>query len=57
MSNGDIYIITKSTTENYSNSKIKLKGIREEIKTLYEYENSFIVFDDVLGSSNAKNID
>ena len=53
----DIYIITKSPTEQYTNSKIKIKEISDEIKPLNEYENGIIVFDDILGSSNSKFID
>ena len=53
----DIYIITKSPPEQYTNSKIKIKEISDEIKPLNEYENSIIVFDDILGSSNSRFID
>ena len=53
----DIYIITKSPPEQYSNSKIKTKEIGDEIKPLNEYENVIIVFDDVLGSTNSRFID
>ena len=53
----DIYIITKSPTEQYNNSKIKIKEIGDEIKPLNEYENGIIVFYDILGSSNSKFID
>ena len=53
----DIYIITKSPPEQYSNSKIKNKEIGEEIEPLDEYENAIIVFDDILGSSNSKYTD
>ena len=49
-----ICIITKSPPEQYSNSKIKMKEISDEIKPLNEYENAVIVSDDVLGSSNSK---
>ena len=55
--NRDIYIITKSPPEQYSNSKIKIKEISDEIKPLNEYENGIIVFDDILGSSNSRFID
>ena len=55
--NRDIYIITKSPPEQYTNSKIKIKEISDEIKPLNEYENGIIVFDDVLGSSNSRFID
>ena len=55
--NRDIYIINKSTPEQYSNSKIKIKELNDEIKPLNEYENGIIVFDDILGSSNSKFID
>ena len=57
ITNRDIYIITKSPPEQYTNSKIKIKEIGDEIKTLSEYENGIIVFDDVLGSSNSRFID
>ena len=53
----DIYIITKSTPEQYTNSKIKFIEISDEIKPLNEYENGIIVFEDVLGSSNSRFID
>ena len=53
----DIYIITKSPPEQYSNSKIKIKEINDEIKPLNAYENGIIVFDDILGSSNSRFID
>ena len=55
--NRDIYIITNSHPEQYSNSKIKVKEISDEIKPLNEYENGIIVFDDILGSSNSRFID
>ena len=45
----DIYIITESPPEQYTNSKIKIKEISNEIKALNEYENGIIVFDDILG--------
>ena len=48
-----IYIITKSPPEHYSKSKIKIEEV-EEIKSLNEYENATIVFDDILGSSNSR---
>ena len=57
ISDRDIYIITKSPPEQYTNSKIKIKEINDEIKPLNEYENSIIVFDDILGSSNSRFID
>ena len=53
----DIYIITKSPPEQYTNSKIKIKEISDEIKPLNEYEIGIIVFDDILGSSNSRFID
>ena len=53
----DIYIITKSLPEQYSNSKIKIKEIGEEIKPLSEYENAIVVFVNILGSSNSRYID
>ena len=55
--NRDIYIITKSPPEQYTNSEIKIKEISDEIKPLNEYENGIIVFDDILGSSNSRFID
>ena len=54
ISDRDIYIITKSPPEQYTNSKIKIKEISDEIKPLNENENGIIVFDDVLGSSNSR---
>ena len=42
----DLHLITKSPSEQYSKTKIKIKGITEEIKLLNEYENAIIVFDD-----------
>ena len=57
ISNLDIYLITKSPPEQYSNSKISIKEISDEIKLLSEYENGIIVFDDILGSSNSRFID
>ena len=36
MPNREIYIITKSPPEQYSNSKIKTKGVNDEIKPLNE---------------------
>ena len=53
----DIYIITESSPEHYSNSKIKIKEISDEMKPLSEYENAIIVFDVVLGSSNSRLVD
>ena len=52
-----LYMITKSPPEQSSFFKIKIKEIGEEIKPLYEYENGIIVFDDVLGLSNSRDID
>ena len=57
ISDRDIYINTKSPPEQYTNSKIKIKEISDEIKPLNEYENGIIVFDDILGSSNSRFID
>ena len=57
ISDRDIYIITKSPPEQYTNSKIQIKEINDEIKLLNEYENGIIVFDDNLGSSNSRFID
>ena len=42
-----IYIIIKSPPEQFSNSKIEIKEIKEEIIPLNEYEIAIIVFDDV----------
>ena len=56
-SDHDIYIITNSPPEQYTNSNIKIKEIGDEIKPLNEYENGIIVFDDNLGSSNSRFID
>ena len=57
MPDRDIYIITKSPPEQYTNSKIKIQEINDEIKPLNKYENGIIVFDDILGSSNSRFID
>ena len=57
ISDRDIYIITKTPPEKYTNSKIKIKEITDEIKPLNEYENGVVVFDDILGSSNIIFID
>ena len=57
ISDRDIYIINKSPPEKYTNSKIKIKEINDEIKPLNEYESGIIVFDDILGSSNSRFID
>ena len=57
ISDRDIYVITKSPPEQYTNSKIKIKEISDEIKPPNEYENGIIVFDDILGSSNSRFID
>ena len=47
---------TKSPPEKFSNSKIKINEIGEK-KILNEYENAIIVFDDILGSSNSRDLD
>ena len=52
----DIYTITKSPLELYTNFKIRNKEISDEIEPLNEYENGIIVFDDILGSSNSRSI-
>ena len=56
-SDRDIFINTRSPPEQYSNSKIKFNEIGEERKLLNEYEKTIMVFDDILGTSNSKNID
>ena len=53
----NIYEITNSPPERYSNSKIKIEEISDEIKPLSEYENAIINFDDILGSSNSRHVD
>ena len=57
MSNQDFYIMTMSPPEQYSNSKIKITEITDEIKTLNENKNSIIVFNDIIGSSNSRDLD
>ena len=52
----DIYMITKSPPQQFSNTKIKIKEIGDEIKPLNEYENAIIVLDDLLGALNRKYI-
>ena len=47
ISDRDIYKITKSPSEQYTNTKIKIKEISDEIKPLNDYENGIIVFDDI----------
>ena len=49
------YIFTESPPEQYTNSKIKIGQVGK--KPSNEYENDIKVFDDVLGSSNAKSTD
>ena len=51
-----IYILAKSSPEQYSNSKVKTKEITEEIKPVGEYENAITVFDDVSGTSDSRDI-
>ena len=53
----DFYIITKSPPEQYSISTIKIIEISDETKPLNEFENSVIVSDDILGSTNSRYID
>ena len=57
ISDRDIYIITKSPLEQYSNCKTKIKEKGDEIKPLNEYKNCVIVFDDIWGSTNRNYID
>ena len=57
MAERDFCIINKSPPGQYCKSKTKIKETGEEIHSLYEYENAIIVSDDILGSSNNKNID
>ena len=57
MPNRDIYIITKSPPEQYSNSEIKMKEIGEKIDPLSENEDGIIVFGDILGTTKSKYID
>ena len=53
----DIYIITKPSPEQYTNSKFKIKETSDEIKPLNEYKKGIIIFDYILGSSNNRFID
>ena len=46
-SDRDIYTISKSPPEQYSNTKIKFQEKGEKIKPLNESENATIVFDDI----------
>ena len=55
--NRDIYIITKLPPEQNANSKIKIKEMSDEKEPLSDYENGIIVFDNILGSSNSRDID
>ena len=53
----DIYIINNSPSEQFINSKIKITEISNKIKPLNEYQNAIIGFDDLLGSTNSRDID
>ena len=53
----DIFKFTKSLSELYSISEIKINEISEEIKHLNEYKIAIIVFDVILGLSNSRYID
>ena len=55
--NRDVYKITKSPPDQYSNSQIKMKEKAKEIKPLSERENAIRVFDDILGTSNSRYMD
>ena len=55
--NRDIYIITKSSREQYSNSKSHSKEICAENKPLNEDEKAIVVSDDILVSRNSKYLD
>ena len=57
ISDRKIYLFTKSPPDQYSNSRIKIQELSDEIKPLNEYENAIIVFDGTLGSSNGRYID
>ena len=50
-------MIAKAPPEQYSTSKIEIKEIREEFESANEYKNATIIFDDILGSSNNRDID
>ena len=56
ISDRNIYLITKSPPDQYSNSKIKIQELSDEVKPLNEYENAIIVFDGILGSPNGRYI-
>ena len=53
MPDRDIYIITKSPPDQFSNYQNKIKKIGDEIKPRNEYENAIVVFNDFLGSTNS----
>ena len=53
----DIYIITKSPPEQYTNFKIKIKEISDEIKPLKRRRKWYKRFDEVLSSSKSRFID
>ena len=53
----DIYKITKSPPDQYSNSGIKIKERTDEMKPLNEYETAIIISDGILGTSISKFID
>ena len=54
MKDREVYIKTKSPLEQNSIYETEMKEIGEDFKPLNEYENSVIVFDDILGLSNYK---
>ena len=57
MSDRDLNVFTKSPPEQYSNSKIKIKETGEENRSLTEYKKAVIVFYDILGLSNSRNVE
>ena len=57
MPDRDIYIFNKLPPEQYFNSKIKTKELREKIELLSDYENAMIYSDDILRTSNSKHKD
>ena len=54
MPDQEFYIVAQSPLEEYANSKIKIKKLREKIRPLNEYENHIKVFDDILSTSKSK---
>ena len=56
MSNRVNIIITQSSLEHYSNSKIIIRELGDKIIPLSDYENAIPVFEHTLGSTKSRYI-